>query len=139
MAAISTLLAVGSAVAGIGSAAIGANATKKAAKAQTDAATANNALQERIYNENRNLLAPDIAAGRDASSLLSDFLGVSGDGARAQTALDTFLKSTGYQEAASRGTGTLLGLDVLDHQPALAPGGALDLRHHAELRLHAAE
>ena len=109
MAAISTLLAVGSAVAGIGSAAIGASATKKAAKAQTDAATANNALQERIYNENRNLLAPDIAAGRDASSLLSDFLGVSGDGARAQTALDTFLKSTGYQEAASRGTEAIVG------------------------------
>jgi hypothetical protein len=109
MAAISALIAAGTAVAGIGSAAIGASATKKAAKAQTDAATTNNALQERIYNENRNLLAPDIAAGRDASSLLSDFLGVSGDGARAQTALDTFLKSTGYQEATSRGTEAIVG------------------------------
>lgn len=106
MAAISALIAAGTAVAG---AAISSSATNKAAKSQAQAAATNNALQERIYNENRNLLAPDIASGRAAGDLLSDFLGVSGDGARAQTALDTFLKSTGYQEAASRGTEAIVG------------------------------
>lgn len=106
MAAISALIAAGTAVAG---AAISSSATNKAAKAQTQVAATNNALQERIYNENRNLLAPDIQSGRDASSLLSDFLGVSGDGARAQSALDTFLRSTGYQEATSRGTEAIVG------------------------------
>lgn len=106
MAAISALIAAGSAVAG---AAISSSATNKAAKTQAQAAATNNALQERIYNENRSLLAPDIAAGRDASSLLSDFLGVSGDGARSQAALDTFLRSTGYQEAVARGTEAITG------------------------------
>ena len=48
MAAISTLLAVGSAVARIGSAAIGASATKKAAKAQTDAANQATQLQREM-------------------------------------------------------------------------------------------
>lgn len=106
MAAISALIAAGTAVAG---AAISSSATNKAAKSQAQVAATNNALQERIYNENRNLLAPDIQSGRDASSLLSDFLGVSGDGARAQSALDTFLRSTGYQEATSRGTEAIVG------------------------------
>ena len=56
---------------------------------------------------NKNLLNPYVQDGRDASSLLADFIGLSGDGERSNAALDTFLNSTGYQNTVNRGVSAI--------------------------------
>jgi len=97
------------AIATVGAAAIGASASssaaKKAAQAQTAAADQNNQLQRDIYTSNKATLDPFVTDGRQSDDVLGAFLGLSGDPAKAQEALDTFLGSTGYQftqEAGSR-------------------------------------
>lgn len=59
------------AAAGIGSALIGANAASKAADAQAESNGASIALQERMYNQNREDLAPYRAAGVSALNTLA--------------------------------------------------------------------
>ena len=53
---------------------------QKAVNAQTAAANTNNQLQRDLCESNKNLLNPYVQDGRDASSLLADFIGLSGDG-----------------------------------------------------------
>ena len=75
--------------------------------AQTAAANTNNQLQRDLGESNKNLLNPYVQDGRDASSLLADFIGLSGDGERSNAALDTFLNSTGYQNTVNRGVSAI--------------------------------
>lgn len=84
-------------VASVASAGIQSSAASKASKAATDAATANNALEKSIYDSNVGLAQPTISRGNQAGDLLSNFLGLSGDPAKAQAALQSYLGSTGYQ------------------------------------------
>jgi hypothetical protein len=95
------------AVGTVASAAMASSANKKAVNAQTAAANTNNQLQRDLYESNKNLLNPYVQDGRDASSLLADFIGLSGDGERSNAALDTFLNSTGYQNTVNRGVSAI--------------------------------
>jgi hypothetical protein len=96
------------AIATVGAAAIGASASNKAANKAAGAATAaadqNNQLQRDIYTSNKATLDPFVSDGRQADDVLGAFLGLSGDPAKAQEALDTFLGSTGYQFTQDAGS-----------------------------------
>lgn len=64
--------------AAVGGAAISGKAAKKAAKAEQAAAAANNATQERIYNQQREDLLPYVSGGYPAVNALQGYLGLSG-------------------------------------------------------------
>jgi hypothetical protein len=81
----------------VAGAAISANATSSAAKAATSAAQANDALQSQIYTQNSANEQPYIQAGDTANTALQGFLGLGGDPAASQAALNNYLNSTGYQ------------------------------------------
>jgi hypothetical protein len=78
-------------------AAITAGATSNAADAATSAAQANDALQSQIYTQNSANEQPYIQAGDTANTALQGFLGLGGDPAASQAALNNYLNSTGYQ------------------------------------------
>lgn len=104
------LIAAGIAgVATVAGAAISSKATNKATQAATTAAADNNALQERIYNSNVGLSQPYINRGNQASDLISSFLGINGDPAKAKAALDTYLNGTGYQFRVNEGVRAITG------------------------------
>ncbi|WP_070152602.1 hypothetical protein [Sphingobium phenoxybenzoativorans] len=65
-------------VATLGGAAVSASASSKASKAASKAASTNNALQERIYNENRATLDPYVQAGNRATPAIQALLGLGG-------------------------------------------------------------
>lgn len=70
---------VGGLIAGagaIGAAAIGNKGASNAAKAQQQTAADNNALQQQIYNQNAQTLAPYVQTGNSAMGALNSFLGL---------------------------------------------------------------
>lgn len=70
------------AAAGIGGGLLSASAQKKAASkaagAAKDTATMNNALQEKIYGQNREILNPYVTRGNEAGTAINSLLGISG-------------------------------------------------------------
>jgi len=78
-------------------AAITAGATSSASNAASQAAANNNALESQIYTQNSANEQPYIQAGDTANTALQGFLGLGGDPAASQTALNNYLNSTGYQ------------------------------------------
>ncbi len=101
MPALIPALVIGAgAVAGAG---ISAAATSNAANKASEAAAANNALQSQIYSQNSANAQPYIQAGDKANTALQGFLGLGGDPAASQAALNDYLNSTGYQFTRSQG------------------------------------
>ena len=94
------LAIVGAGVAGAGASLL---ASHNATSAASQAAAANNALQQQIYEENKGLAMPYINAGTGAENALSGFLGLGGDPAAIQKAFNDYLGSTGYQFALGQG------------------------------------
>ncbi|MEO8927302.1 MAG: hypothetical protein ABI306_09075 [Caulobacteraceae bacterium] len=84
-------------VAAIGGALISSSAASNAANTAASTAAANNALQSQIYDSNKALEQPYITRGNAAGDELNGFLGLGGDPAKSQAALQTYLNSTGYQ------------------------------------------
>jgi|GEM_PF-1649192 len=97
---IGGLLAAGGAVAG---AAISSGAASSAANTAATTAANNDALQSQIYNSNKGLAQPYIDAGTNAETALQGFLGIGGDPAASQKALNDYLNSTGYQFTKQQG------------------------------------
>lgn len=97
---IPALIIGAGAVAGAG---ISAAATGNAAHDASQAAAANNALQSQIYQQNSANEQPYIQAGDKANTALQGFLGLGGDPAASQAALNNYLNSTGYQFTKSQG------------------------------------
>jgi hypothetical protein len=87
----------------IGAGAVTAGATSSAANAATSAAQANDALQSQIYTQNSANEQPYIQAGDAANTALQGFLGLGGDPAASQAALNNYLNSTGYQFTLQQG------------------------------------
>lgn len=95
----------GAAIIGGVSSAVGASSASKAA---TKAAAANNALQEKIYDENKATLAPFVGQGNLATPAINSLLGLgTGTTAEQQASYDqafkNFQNSTGYQFALDQG------------------------------------
>ena len=105
-------------VAAIGGALISSSAVGAASKAATNAAAQNDALQQQIYDSNKALITPYVDAGNAANTELEGFLGLNGDPAASQAALNTYLNSTGYQFNLNQ------GLDAVTQSKAAA--GLLD-------------
>lgn len=115
--AIATGLAIaGASVAG---AAISANATKKAgekaADAQSEAADAGIAEQQRQFNAIQDLLSPYVDAGEDSLSAQMGLIGLNGR-AEQQQAIDSLQQSAGFQSLLQQGENSIL-------QNASATGG----------------
>jgi hypothetical protein len=91
---------IGSSVIGAGASLIAAHGASSAA---SQAAAANNALQEQIYNSNKALEQPFITSGDNAETALNGFLGLGGDPAATQKAFNAYLGSTGYQFNLNQG------------------------------------
>lgn len=85
------------AVGSIGGALISSSAAGHASDVASQTAAANNALQKQIYDSNKGLIQPYVDRGNSAANELQGFLGLGGDPAATQKALDTYLNSTGYQ------------------------------------------
>lgn len=98
------IAAIVGAVGALGGAAITANAADSAAKTAGQAAAANTALQSQIYGSNRAMAQPYVDAGTSALDELQGFLGLRGDPAASQAALDRYLNSTGYRFTRDQGT-----------------------------------
>jgi hypothetical protein len=92
-------IGVGIAVAGT----VGAAATIGSSAIAANAATKNNALESQIYNTNSANEAPYIQSGDAANTALQGFLGLGGDPAASQKALNDYLGSTGYQFTLNQG------------------------------------
>jgi hypothetical protein len=117
-------MAIGTTAAILGAAAIGtagsviaggmqSKAASKAAQAQTDAASKQVALQEKIYNQNRADAMPWLDAGRKALTSYMGELGLS-DEARAGKFESGFKKTPGYDFAVEEGEkGVLNSLSAL--------------------------
>lgn len=91
---------IGASVIGAGASIISAHSASSAA---SNAAQQNNALQKQIYDSNVALEQPYIQSGDTANSALMGFLGLGGDPAASQAALNNYLNSTGYQFTKSQG------------------------------------
>ncbi|HXV00665.1 MAG TPA: hypothetical protein VG166_09215 [Caulobacteraceae bacterium] len=91
-------------IAGAGASLIGAH---DASSAASNAAAANNALQEQIYNSNKGLETPFITSGDNAETELNGFLGLGGDPKATQAAFQKYLDSTGYQFNLDQGMGAV--------------------------------
>ena len=63
----------------VGGALISSHATNRASQAATDAANANNALQQRTYDSNKALIQPGVDRGNQAADTLQGFLGLNGE------------------------------------------------------------
>jgi hypothetical protein len=97
---------IGGVIAGagaLGAAAISSSGASSAAQTEANAAAQSNALQSQIYDSNKALAQPYIGAGNAALSELEGFLGLGGDPAASQKALDSYLQSTGYQFTLDQG------------------------------------
>jgi len=104
------IVAAGLGAAGsIGGALISSSATNSAAQDAENAAAANNALEEQIYNSNKGLEDPYIQGGDAANTELQGFLGLGGDPAASQAAFQKYLNSTGYQFDLSSGSNAITG------------------------------
>lgn len=88
---------------GVASAVIGSNAANSAANQAAQSAAASNALQKQIYDQNVGYAQPYMQAGTKALTELQNFLGLGGDPAAAQAALQNYLNSTGYQFVQNEG------------------------------------
>ena len=98
------IIAAGIGAAGaIGGGLISSSAAGNAANIASQTAAANNALELQIYNENKGLAQPYIDRGNAAGGELSGFLGLGGDPAQSQAALNTYLNSTGYKFNMAQG------------------------------------
>ncbi len=64
-------------------------------------------LQQQTYESNKALIQPEIDRGSAAADALQGFLGLGGDPARIQSALQTYLGSTGYQFDRQQGLGAV--------------------------------
>ena len=84
-------------VGAVGGSLISSHAIGQASQAATNAANQNNALQSQIYSSNKALEQPYINSGNSANDALQGFLGLGGDPAKSQAALNNYLNSTGYQ------------------------------------------
>lgn len=113
---------LGGALIGGASSVIGGN---KAAKASKSAATANNALQQQIYSQNKAALAPYQTTGSAANGALSALLGLNGaNGQQAQNAaFDAFRNSTDYQFRVGEGQKGVLS--ALGNRGMLESGAAM--------------
>lgn len=110
----------GSAIIGGISSAVGASSAAGAAKS---AAKANNALQEKIFDENKATLAPFVGQGNLATPAINALLGLGGGTAADQQAqynqaFSNFQNSTGYKFALDQGNKQV--------QAALGSKGLLD-------------
>ena len=98
------LLAAGIGAAGaVGGSLISSGASNHASDVAANAAAQNNALQQQTYASNKALEQPYIDAGTTANSALEGFLGLGGDPAASQKALNDYLSSTGYQFTRQQG------------------------------------
>lgn len=92
---------------------IGASANSKAIKQATQAATTAADNNNLLARENRDLnvanFTPDMTRGNQAGDTLSAFLGLGGDQNASNTALQTFLKNTGYQFGRDQGISAITG------------------------------
>ena len=107
-------LAIAVAAAGALSAGASIYAAHSASSAASHAADENNALQTQIYNSNKGLEQPYIQGGNKAETALQGFLGLGGDPAASQRALNDYLGSTGYQFNRQQ------GLDAVTQSKAAA-------------------
>ena len=87
----------------IGGSLISSHASNNASRAAADAAAQNNALQQRTYDSNKALLQPTVDRGNTAADALQGFLGLGGDPAKAHSAFQNYLNSTGYQFERQQG------------------------------------
>ncbi|HEY5107211.1 MAG TPA: hypothetical protein VII73_10645 [Caulobacteraceae bacterium] len=106
---LALVAAVVAGAATVGGALISSHAVNSASNAATSAAAANNALQTQIYNTNKGLAQPYIAAGDNAETTMDAFLGLGGDAAASKAALDQYLGSTGYQFQLQNGEDAITG------------------------------
>lgn len=110
----------------VGAAGIGAvassSAASKTAKAAKQAADQNNALQTRVYEQNRAALSPYMSAGAPATSAIQALLGLSGDSSTQQKAFDNFRNAAGYQDQFAEGTRAVTG--ALGNRGLLDSGAA---------------
>ncbi len=97
------------AVGSVAGAAITSSGAQSAANTAAQTAAANNALQQQIYNQNVGYATPFLNRGNAAGDELAGFLGLGGDPAKSQAALNTYLNSTGYQFAKSEGMNAVTG------------------------------
>jgi hypothetical protein len=98
------VIAAGVGAAGaIGGAVISGNAAQNAANTAANAASQSNQLESQIYGQNKALETPYINAGDTAETQLEGFLGLGGNSQAAQTALNNYLNSTGYQFDLNQG------------------------------------
>ena len=110
MPALIPALIVGAA--GVAGAAVSANAASHASDTAAATAASDNALQQQTYDSNKTLIQPEIDRGAAAADELQGFLGLGGDPSKAQTALQTYLGSTGYQFDLNQ------GLDAVEQSKA---------------------
>lgn len=89
--------------AGIGGALISSHASHQASQAATQAADTNNALQRDIYNRNTTNLNPYLERGNAAGVAQNALLGLSGDPAAYQNALNNYTNSSGLQFQLQQG------------------------------------
>ena len=119
LAAVAAIGAVGA----IGGGLIAKSASDHASNVAQQTATANNALQKQIYDQNTALEQPAIDRGNQAGDALQGFLGLGGDPAKTQAAFNNYLNSTGYQFTRQQ------GIDAAEQsasaQGLLNSGGAL--------------
>lgn len=95
--------AVGSLVGGI----TGGKGAKKAAKIQAQTAQQQIAAQQQTLQQLTGLNQPAINRGNAAGDLIGNFLGTGSDPGAAQSALNTFRGSTGYQDMLNTGLGAV--------------------------------
>lgn len=100
-------IAIAAAVVGgattLAGAAISASASNHASDAAQQASARNDALQQATFESDKALLQPSIDRGNAAADELQGFLGLGGDPAKAQAALNDYLGSTGYAFARQQG------------------------------------
>lgn len=95
------------AVAIAGAAVVGAgasiSASSKASKAAKSAATQNNALEDKIYNQNLTNETPFLNRGNAAGETIGGLLGTGGDKAASENAFAQYRGSTGYDFRTGEG------------------------------------
>lgn len=101
--------AIGAVAGSVGGALISSSASKKAAQIQGEAANKATDVQERMFQQTREDLAPYNAVGQGALTTLANFYGInsdgtpSTDGALSAGALEAFRNSPDYQFALTEG------------------------------------
>lgn len=125
-------MAIGTATAILGAAVLGGGASlaassknskaiSQATDGQLQATRESNALTERIYGENKNILTPFITGGTEAGSRINALLGLTNDNGQAASAFDAFRKSTGYDFRLGEG---MKGLNASFAARGLGTSGA---------------